>query len=55
MIPDIINKIDGLINKKIDKCENKASKEAKKRKQTKVIDIDVDEDDLDDEFYEEEE
>lgn len=54
MIPDIINKIDGLINKKIDKCGNKANKEAKKTKQTKVVDIDVDDDDLDDEFYEEE-
>ncbi len=54
IIPDIINKIDCLINKKLDKCENKQNKEAKKIKKTKVVDIDIDDDDLDEEFYEEE-
>ena len=52
MIPDVINKIDGLINKKIDKCENKAVKEAKKIKKTKEVSIG---DDINEEFYEESE
>ena len=50
MIPDVINKIDGLINKKMDKCENKAVKEAKKIKKTKEVNIG---DDINEEFYEE--
>lgn len=50
IIPDIVNKIDSLINKKIDK--NGTQKEANK---TKEINVDIDEDDIDDEFYDEEE
>ena len=50
MIPDVINKIDGLINKKMDKWENKAVKEAKKIKKTKEVNIG---DDINEEFYEE--
>ena len=48
MIPDIINKIDMLINKKMDKSNNK--KEVKK---VKEVDIDIDDDDVNEEYYEE--
>lgn len=48
IIPDIVNKIDSLINKKIDK--NGTKKESNKAKE---INVDIDEDDIDDEFYEE--
>lgn len=48
MIPDVINKIDKLINKKMDKCDSKENK-AKKDKEA----IDIDDDDLQEEFYEE--
>lgn len=50
IIPDIVNKIDSLINKKIDK--NGTQKEVNK---TKEINVDIDEDDIDDEFYDEDE
>lgn len=50
IIPDIVNKIDSLINKKIDK--NGSKKEVTK---TKEINVDIDEDDIDDEFYDEDE
>ncbi len=50
IIPDIVNKIDSLINKKIDK--NGTQKEVTK---TKEINVDIDEDDIDDEFYDEDE
>lgn len=52
MIPDVINKIDCLINKKMDKCDNKASKEAKKIKKVTKVDVDIDDDDVNEEFYE---
>lgn len=48
IIPDIVNKIDCLINKKLDKKD--AKKEITK---TKEINVDIDEDDIDDDFYEE--
>lgn len=55
MVPDIINKIDGLINKKMDKCECKKNKNKEKEKIVKVnkVDVDIDDDDIDEEFYEE--
>lgn len=59
MIPDIINKIDGIINKKIDKCEGKNKKENPATKESKEfnkvsskVDVDIDEDDIDDDYYE---
>lgn len=52
MIPDIINKIDMLINKKMDKSDNK--QENKKVKKVKEVDIDIDDDDINEEYYEEE-
>ena len=51
MIPDIINKIDMLINKKMDKSDNK--QENKKVKKVKEVDIDIDDDDINEEYYEE--
>ena len=51
MIPDIINKIDMLINKKMDKSDNK--QENKKVKKGKEGDIDIDDDDINEEYYEE--
>ena len=51
MIPDIINKIDMLINKKMDKSDNK--QENKKVKKVKEVDIDIDDDDVNEEYYEE--
>ena len=55
MIPDIVNKIDTIINKKLDECKNKPSKEAKKVTKVKEINMDFDDDDINEEFYEEEE
>lgn len=58
MIPDIINKIDGLINKKIDSSQSKKETKEKykePRKPVTKVDIDIDEDDVDDEFYEDDE
>ena len=49
MIPDIINKIDSLINKKMDKCDKK---EKNKTKKVKEVDIDLDDDDINEEYYE---
>ncbi len=51
MIPDIINKIDMLINKKMDKSDNK--QENQKVKKVKEVDIDIDDDDINEEYYEE--
>lgn len=51
MIPDIINKIDMLINKKMDKSDNK--QENQKVKKVKKVDIDIDDDDINEEYYEE--
>lgn len=51
MIPDVINKIDKLINKKIDKCCS--GKEAKDKMTNSKVDLDIDEDDINEEFYEE--
>ena len=48
MIPDIINKIDMLINKKIDKANNK-----KENKKVKEVDIDIDNNDISEDYYEE--
>jgi sporulation protein YtfJ len=48
MIPDVINKIDCLINKKIDKTDS--SKEAKKNKNKKEINVNID--DIDEEDFE---
>ena len=58
MIPDIINKIDGLINKKIDSSQSKKETKEKykePRKPVTTVDIDIDEDDVDNEFYEDDE
>lgn len=55
MIPDIINKIDSLINKKIDKCDSNKKDEKSKISKIKEFDEDIDEDDIDDEFYEDDE
>ena len=58
MIPDIINKIDGLINKKIDSSQSKKETKEKykePRKPVTKVDIDIDEDDVDNEFYEDDE
>lgn len=54
MIPDIINKIDKLINKKIDSCEKKCKEKEQTIKSDKV-DVDIDEDDINEDFYEEDE
>ena len=51
MIPDIINKIDMLINTKMDKSDNK--QENQKVKKVKEVDIDIDDDDINEEYYEE--
>lgn len=61
MIPDIINKIDNLINKKIESSKQNKCKKSKKFKEekiknpAKVMDEDIDEDDINEEFYEDEE
>lgn len=53
MIPDIINKIDKLINKKLDNCDKKCKEDKKTMKKEKV-DLDIDEDDISEDFYDEE-
>lgn len=53
MIPDIINKIDKLINKKIDSCEKKC-KDNKATIKSNEMDLDINEDDITDEYYEDE-
>ncbi len=55
IIPDIVNKLDSIINKNMDNKKNqKNNKNDKTTIKTEKVDKDIDEDDINEEYYDEE-